>query len=84
MDGIDSFCHFSVAKKIGRMLKELKNVQILMTADSTDLLSNDILRPDCYFVIQDGRCDSLDYLTDMDIQIAHNLQRMYKAGLFSE
>ena len=64
-------------------LKELTDVQIILTTHNTDIMSNDILRPDCYFEIKD-KVTPLADLTDKDLRKAHNLQKMYKAGAFNE
>ena len=46
-------------------------------------MSNDLLRPDCYFLIEDGKIIPVSDATDKELRKAHNLQKMYKAGAFS-
>lgn len=83
IDEFDAFYHFELARAIVEMLRDLEGVQVFLTTHNTDLLSNDLLRPDVYFVIQDGKIRSLDKLTDKELRAAHNLQKMFKAGSFN-
>ena len=45
-------------------------------------MSNDILRPDCYFILKNNKISSLDKTTTKELRRAHNLEKMYKAGAF--
>ena len=82
IDEYDAFYHFELAQSLVELLRELKGPQIFLSTHNTDLLSNDILRPDAYFVIESNRILPLDKLTDKALRQAHNLQKMYKAGSF--
>jgi len=84
IDEFDAFYHFELSEAIVKLIKSLKNTQIILTTHNTDLLSNDLLRPDCYFFLKEGKINSLNNLTDKDIRKAHNMQKMYKAGSFNE
>lgn len=84
MDEFDVFYHFELAETIVKMVKELSTVQIIMTTHNTDLMSNDLLRPDCYFKLENGKITSLADSTDKELRKAHNLQKMYKSGAFDE
>lgn len=84
IDEFDAFYHFELSEAIVKLIKSLKNTQIILTTHNTDLLSNDLLRPDCYFFIKEGKINSLNNLTNKDIRKAHNMQKMYKAGSFNE
>ena len=66
------------------LIKELKNSQVFLSTHNTDLISNDILRPDAYFLIRDNKIRSFDQITDKELRRAHNIQKMYKAGAFNE
>lgn len=83
IDEFDAFYHFELAENIVRMLKEIPNAQIFLSTHNTDLISNDLLRPDAYFVIKDNDIQSFDKLTKKELRSAHNLQKMYKAGSFN-
>ena len=82
MDEFDAFYHFELAEAIVKRLKDFDKTQILMTTHNTDLLSNDILRPDCYYWLNNGIVKPFNRLTDKELRQAHNLQKMYKAGAF--
>ena len=82
MDEFDAFYHFELSENIVQMLKYYKGTQIILTTHNTDLLSNDILRPDCYFWLYKGKIRALNQLTDKELRKAHNLQKMFKAGTF--
>ena len=84
IDEFDAFYHFELARSIVEMLRDLEGVQVFLTTHNTDLLSNDLLRPDAYFIIQDGKIRSLEKLTNKELRLAHNLQKMYKAGSFND
>lgn len=84
IDEFDAFYHFALAKDIVERLKRLRSTQIFLTSHNTDLISNDLLRPDCYFYLQRGQIRAISDLTDKEIRKAHNLQKMYKAGVFDE
>ena len=84
IDEFDAFYHFRLSKIIVSLLCELEGTQIFVTTHNTDLISNDLLRPDCYFSINNNKILSLAQSTDKELRKAHNLQKMYKAGTFDE
>ena len=45
-------------------------------------MSNDFLRPDNYFVLHNNKVSDLSKLTNKELRIAHNLEKMYNAGAF--
>lgn len=83
-DEFDSFYHFELSEEMVRMIKNIPHTQIFLSTHNTDLFSNELLRPDAYFLIQDGKIKSIDKLTDKELRKAHNIQKMYKAGVFNE
>lgn len=83
IDEFDAFYHFELSKNIERNLIKIPDVQIFTTTHNTDLMSNDLLRPDCYFIIKDNTIKPISQLTEKELRQAHNLQKMYKAGAFN-
>lgn len=83
IDEFDAFYHFELAEDIVMMLKEMEDVQVFLSTHNTDLISNDLLRPDTYFKVEDNKVSSFDKLTKKELRSAHNLQKMYKAGSFN-
>ncbi len=45
-------------------------------------MSNDLLRPDCYFILANNQITPINKLTDQELRAAHNLQKLYKAHAF--
>lgn len=84
IDEYDAFYHFELSQALVDLIKSLKNTQVFLSTHNTDLLSNDILRPDAYFVIANNKIKALNELTIKDIRKAHNLQKMFKARAFNE
>lgn len=84
IDEYDAFYHFELAQELVKLVKQLSNTQVLLSTHNTDLISNDLLRPDAYFIIKDNAIRSFDKLSNKELRRAHNIQKMYKAGEFDE
>lgn len=82
IDEFDAFYHFELAKNIIEILKNI-DIQIVLTTHNTSLMSNELLRPDCYFLLNDNKINTLANLTVKELREAHNIEKMYKAGSFS-
>ena len=82
IDEFDAFYHPSLAAALVKLLKGLPETQVILTSHNITLMSNDLLRPDCYFLIDGKRIASLTDTTDKELRKAHNLQKMYRAGAF--
>lgn len=52
IDEFDAFYHFELSESVQKRLGEISGVQIFTTTHNTDLMSNDLLRPDCYFLLK--------------------------------
>lgn len=83
IDEFDAFYHFELAKAVVEEIKSL-DCQTLLTTHNTSLLSNEILRPDCYYIINDQCIDSLPNLTERELREVHNLEKLYKAKSFDK
>ena len=83
IDEFDAFYHINLAKRVVEELLKL-NVQAILTTHDTTIMTNDLLRPDCYFVLSEGKIKSLPDLTEKELRQAHNLEKMYRAGAFNE
>ena len=83
IDEFDAFYHHELSEALVRILKE-SPAQVILTTHNTSVMSNDILRPDCYFVMDHRNVKALPYLTDKEIRVAHNLEKIYKAGGFKK
>ena len=83
IDEFDAFYHIGVAKSLVQEFVMAADCQVILTSHNPSLISNDILRPDCYFLLQNGIVDSFKNLTEKDIREAHNIERMFRAGAFT-
>jgi len=50
----------------------------------SNLMNNNVFRPDCLFILQNNGIRAMCDLTEKELRKAHNLQKMYKAGAFDE
>ncbi|SEA33258.1 hypothetical protein SAMN05192529_11417 [Arachidicoccus rhizosphaerae] len=81
IDEFDAFYHHSLSSLIVEKLKET-GVQFVLTTHNTAIMTNDLLRPDCYFEMTKNRISSLSKSTQKELREAHDLEKMYKAGSF--
>ncbi len=83
IDEFDAFYNYSISEAIIKLLLQL-NCQVILTTHNTALMTNGLLRPDCYFLMFKDRIKPLSSLIDKELREAHNLEKMYKAGVFDE
>lgn len=82
IDEFDAFYHHALSELVVEKLKET-GVQFILTTHNTSILSNEILRPDCYFLMNKKKITSLSNRTPKELREAHNIEKMYKAGTFN-
>jgi len=82
IDEFDAFYHHELSALIVNELKKT-GVQFMLTTHNTSILSNDLLRPDCYFLMNKKSIKSLAKCTLKELREAHNIEKMYKAGAFN-
>ena len=83
IDEFDAFYHHKLSKLIVEELKTTQ-AQVILTTHNTSIMSNDLLRPDCYFLMQSNSIAPLYKFTDKELRNAHNIEKMYKAGAFND
>ncbi len=81
VDEFDAFYHHALAVLIVEKLKET-GVQFILTTHNTSIMTNDLLRPDCYFTMTKKQIRSFSNSTEKELREAHNIEKMYKAGSF--
>lgn len=81
IDEFDAFYHYQLAYNVCKQMFALPQ-QIFLSSHNTYLMNNDLLRPDCYFVLNNNKILSLSKSTDRELREAHNLEKIYKAGAF--
>ena len=82
IDEFDAFYHDTLAEQVVRELLAMEHTQALFTTHNTAIMTNDLLRPDCYMQIVDGQIRSFADSTEKELRKAHNLRKMYQAGAF--
>lgn len=83
IDEFDAFYHWDISKEIIEILKNLHGIQSILTTHNTNNMSNDLLRPDCYYILNTNGIKSLPKCTDKELRLAHNLKKMLVAGKFN-
>lgn len=84
IDEFDAFYHFELAESIITMLEEMGNAQIILTSHNTNLLTNRMMRPDCYFILTKDKLTSFANATNRELREGHNLEKLYMSGEFNE
>lgn len=83
IDEFDAFIHFKAAAEIVKQLNK-SAFQVVLTSHNTYLMQNEFTRPDCCFLMSDCSLKNLPACTDREIREAHNLEKMYQSGVFTE
>lgn len=81
IDEFDAYYHHELSAFIIDELKKT-GTQFILTTHNTSNLTNDILRPDCYFLMKNDNIRSLAKISNKELREAHNIEKMYKAGSF--
>lgn len=81
IDEFDAFYHFELSRFVIRRLKQ-RDCQVLLTTHNTALFSNDILRPDCYYICAKDRIVNAHNATPKELRQGHNLEKLYRGGTF--
>ncbi len=83
MDEFDAYYHFDLAKNVIRYIIDLDNIQAVFTTHNSYLASNDLLRPDCYYNLENGKLTSFADSTERELRVGHNLEKMLRNGEFN-
>lgn len=76
IDEFDAYYHYSLSQLIVKKLTEIQ-CQTVLTTHNLSILSNDLLRPDCYFLMADSLYPFYK-LVDKDLRSTHNLEKIFK------
>lgn len=83
IDEFDAFYHFELAEGIVSLLEKMQSTQVILTSHNTNLLTNRIMRPDCYFILSKNKLTSLSNATTRELREGHNLEKLYMSGEFN-
>lgn len=81
IDEFDAYYHNKLAQLVVEELKQT-GIQFVLTTHNTAIMTNDLLSPDCYFLMNKERIKSLSKCTEKELRSAHNIEKMYKANAF--
>lgn len=82
IDEFDAFYHYELSYAICQSLFNC-DIQLFLTTHDTFLLTNDLLRPDCFFLLRNNEIKALCDLTNKELRFGHNLEKLYRGGTFS-
>ncbi len=82
LDEFDAFYHYELATKILKEINGKENFQSILTSHNTYLIDNELMRPDCYAILKDGKLKSFADSTNKTIRLGHNLEKMMLEGEF--
>ena len=83
MDEFDAFYHYELSEKMVELLEKEFDCQVVLTSHNTDLLSNSIMRPDCFMILSNGKLTPICEATNRELRQGHNLEKLYKNGEFN-
>ncbi len=83
IDEFDAYYHHELAESIVLMMEKMNNTQVILTSHNTNLLTNRIMRPDCYFILTKDKLISLTNATDRELREGHNIEKLYMSGEFN-
>ena len=84
IDEFDAFYHFELAEKIINILTKKVEAQVLLTSHNTNLLTNRLMRPDCYFILNEQGLNSFANSTKREIREGNNVEKLFISGEFGE
>lgn len=84
LDEFDAFYHYELSSCILKYINNKNEFQSVLTSHNTYLITNELMRPDCYAVLKDGKITSFADSTNKTIRQAHNLEKMMLGGEFEK
>lgn len=82
IDEFDAFYHYELSELVVNILETMQSCQTVLTSHNTNLLSNRIMRPDCFFILSNGKIISFANATKRELREGHNLEKLYMSGEF--
>ena len=82
VDEFDAFYHFDLAFKVCQLLFK-HDCQLFLSSHNTYLMTNDLLRPDCNFILDQNVIKPLYKCTDKELRFGHNIEKLFRGGTFN-
>ena len=73
IDEFDAFYHFELSYEVCRRLFGL-DCQVFTSSHNTYLMTNDLLRPDCNFILNENKVKALCDCTDKELRLGLGLR----------
>ena len=81
IDEFDAFYHFKLSFEVCKQLFNM-DCQVFTSSHNTYLMTNDLLRPDCNFILQNNKIKPLQACTEKELRFGHNIEKIYRANAF--
>ncbi len=82
LDEVDAFYHSNLSEYILKYVNSKNKFQSILTTHDIYLADNELMRPDCYFILGNNKIKSFADCTNKTIRQGHNLGKMYIGGEF--
>ncbi|XMB65950.1 AAA family ATPase [Mycoplasmatota bacterium zrk1] len=80
-DEFDAFYDIDLSLKVLKLI-ERSLYQTIVTTHNTNLISNKISRPDCYYIITKNEIKNISSIESREIRIGNSLEKMFINGDF--
>lgn len=81
IDEFDAFFHHELSLAVCEWFFK-SDVQIMLSTHNSALADNDLSRPDCFFLLKDGKIKSFRESTSKELRYGHNIEKIYRGGGF--
>ncbi len=81
IDEFDAFYHFKLSFEICKRLSAM-SCQVFTSSHNTYLMTNDLLRPDCNFILNENKIKPLCDCTDKELRFGHNIEKLFRGNAF--
>lgn len=81
IDEFDAFYHFKLSFEVCKLLFGL-DCQVFTSSHNTYLMTNDLLRPDCNFIVYDNKIKALCDCTEKELRFGHNIEKLFRGDTF--
>ena len=81
IDEFDAFYHFKLSFEVCKILFK-KECQVFTSSHNTYLMTNDLLRPDCNFILNENKIKPLVECTEKELRFGHNIEKMFRGDAF--
>ena len=81
IDEFDAFYHYKLAFEVCKRLYQL-DCQVFTSSHNTYLMTNDLLRPDCNFILNSNKIKALCDCTEKELRFGHNIEKLFRGDAF--